>query len=45
LRATNGDSAWLEHLQRYLGVLPNAGDVVEVRKFLARLEHESRAAN
>jgi hypothetical protein len=24
-----------------LGVLPNAGDVVEVRKFLARLEQDS----
>jgi len=27
------------------GVLPNAGDVVEVRKFLARLEHESPRGN
>lgn len=33
--------AAIENLQRYLGVLPNAGDVVEVRKFLARLEHDS----
>lgn len=33
--------AAIENLQRYLGVLPNAGDVVEVRKFLARLEQDS----
>jgi regulator of sirC expression with transglutaminase-like and TPR domain len=37
--------AAIEHLQRYLGVLPNAGDVVEVRKFLARLEQEGARAN
>jgi regulator of sirC expression with transglutaminase-like and TPR domain len=35
--------AAIENLQRYLGVLPNAGDVVEVRKFLARLEQDSEA--
>ncbi len=33
--------AAIENLQRYLGALPNAGDVVEVRKFLARLEQDS----
>jgi regulator of sirC expression with transglutaminase-like and TPR domain len=33
--------AAIENLQRYLGVLPNAGDVVEVRKFLAKLELDS----
>ena len=37
--------AAIEHLQRYLGVLPNAGDVVEVRKFLARLEQDSARGN
>ena len=37
--------AAIEHLQRYLGVLPNAGDVVEVRKFLAKLEQESARGN
>jgi len=33
--------AAIETLQRYLGALPNAGDVVEVRRFLARLEQDS----
>jgi regulator of sirC expression with transglutaminase-like and TPR domain len=37
--------AAIENLQRYLGVLPNAGDVVEVRRFLARLEQDSAASS
>jgi regulator of sirC expression with transglutaminase-like and TPR domain len=37
--------AAIEHLQRYLGVLPNAGDVQEVRSVLARLEQGARRGN
>ena len=37
--------AAIENLQRYLGVLPNAGDVAEVRQFLARLEQDSAASS
>ena len=37
--------AAIENLQRYLGALPNAGDVVEVRKFLARLEQDCVQSN
>ena len=37
--------AAIEHLQRYLAVLPNAGDVGEVRKFLAKLQLDSSRTN
>lgn len=36
--------AAIEKLQRYLGALPHAGDVAEVRSFLSRLEQDTRSA-